>query len=954
MAVAASIREHVQSAESSPRPPGALPVPALLPAGVGNRAFAGMIARRNADEEELVVSGGSGLDERLRALLALDGRSPAEREPAAGVAVPGAAAGPDGGLQLGEDRRAGETAPGPGAPGGLDGLDGPIGTTVEQVVTQAESAVEGVESVFSKGLPSGLLDVDAGRTEAYGNDAAQAREPPTGLGAFRAETAVAGPAGCGCEDCAECTGGTGGVIARRVKAGAFTPVRGPPRIQRGLLDDIGGAASSAASAVGGAASSAASAATGAASSAASAVGGAVGSAASAVGDAAASVLPSGLVETVSGLAGAARERIKSLTGMEGQATEAQGQIQQQGQQARQEAERQVERGKEQSGQAESQARETATHVEQQTQEKRGQAEGAAGRMSGIGGLIGPALDPGGAIVDMPVVREVSQRLAGVAQSLPGEAAQAAGASELPAAVKDGQKAGPTENWDCTGSEVMKMVSNVGESMGRQAESVGKRVLGEEGYARLMAFGGQVSQGVRNAAAAVRRTAGEIAGRVQAWWQRTTGPIAERARQARERLGQVWKGITEGVRGWVDRRWGELSRDWERIKTAVVPRLEAAAKSVKEFVGGTVERARNAAGRFWDMLPGPVKSIVTGVGVAVVGPAALVVEGARRLGQYVSDHKGQILGALRAAGDRFMQDVARAWNGAKEVLSTAWTKVREWGSQIASAIRENARALYAAADEATGGWLTKIRDAVGAKGPSIRDDVCAILGEATGPCIRSALPKHGDFLEASLSGDLTVPIEGVPVKLAAGAKVNIAGDTAGAAPGANRPTATSYTATISGEGSLSISAALSGGGGGGGGGQGGSKVGVSVDLPQGGKAPLWERLTGGPAPAAPATGQPAAPQGTPGQAGAPAPSGQPAGTGPKSPLASTQVGPPAQPGTPAQRSAPPGQQPGAPATPSGGEAPWRGRWRPGSRAPPRPSTPSPPTPRTRPAAAGSAG
>ena len=86
--------------------------------------------------------------------------------------------------------------------------------------------------------------------------------------------------------------------------------------------------------------------------------------------------------------------------MEGQATEAQGQIQQQGQQARQETEHQVERGQEQSGEAEGQARETGTQVEQQTQEKRGQAESAAGQMSGIGGLIGPALDPGGAVVEI--------------------------------------------------------------------------------------------------------------------------------------------------------------------------------------------------------------------------------------------------------------------------------------------------------------------------------------------------------------------------------------------------------------------------------------------------------------------------------------------------------------------------------------------------------------------------
>jgi hypothetical protein len=911
--IAVRDRDDAPTTERRPRPPGPVRT-GPLPAGVGNRAFAAMVARRTRQDDPSQDGLGAparGLDDGLRAVLALGGGPLVAGEgPAAGALEPGA---PGQEIPLGEVRPHGPQVPDGGAPSGEEAVpDGREGASAG-----AEEATGAAEGVFADTPP---LGEPAGEAEgAGGAPAAPVDEPAIGAdeaavpepgpeGPAAEEASPAGPAGCGCEDCAECAGGAEEAppALARTATDAVPPTRARRAIQRGLLDDIGDAASSAAHAVGDAASSAA-----------SAVGGAAASAASAVGEAAASVLPSGLLDQVKGLAGAARGRVASLTGMEGQAVDAEAQVRRQGEGAHQEAERRSERAREGSAQAQARAHESAARTEQETAEHRGHAEAAAGQMSGVGGLIGPALDPGGGLVDVPAVRQVAQRMAGVVGSLPGEAGGAA--SELPGAIKGGLAAGPTGGWDCSSSEVMSMVSNVGDVVSRHVGNVGRRVLGDEGYARLVAFGERVSSGVRDAAAAVRRTAGQTAGRVSAWWQRTTAPIAARVQQIRQGLARTWDGIQKSVKGWIDQRWKSLSAGWERLKSGVVSRLESAANGAKAFVSGAVERAKSAAGRFWSMLPGPVQGLVTGLGAAVVGPAALVIEGARRLGAFVAAHKDQVLARLKEAGNAVARSVAKAYDGAKAMLGGVWAKVRQVGSTIAAAVRQKAGALYAAADEASGGWLTKIRQSVAAIGPAIKDDVCAVLGTASAPCIKAALPRHGDFAEASLGGDLTVPVEGVPVKIAAGAKVTVTGDTANAPAGADRPTAQRYTAVIAGEGAISVAASLAGGGGGSPGGGGGGKVGVSVDLPQGGKAKLWERLTGGPAPAAPA---PAAKPGAAPSAGpapAPGPSQAPGGAAPARPQA---PGGPAPGGTPspatpgAAPAAPGGQQPGAPA--GGGE------------------------------------
>ena len=206
-----------------------------------------MIARRGADGDGGPAPNGmgGGLDESLRALFALGGPTLGGQGLAAGAAEPGgspaaatppavgevqpagggatAGAGGDAGV---DDVRIGDL----GGQGGLDGLGGGMGQAMEEAASRAESAIAGVESVFSDKLPAGLTDLGAEKGGPVEADAGRSERPSTGLMDPGAETGVtggqgagpsegrptgptgltaepAGPAGCGCEDCAECAGG---------------------------------------------------------------------------------------------------------------------------------------------------------------------------------------------------------------------------------------------------------------------------------------------------------------------------------------------------------------------------------------------------------------------------------------------------------------------------------------------------------------------------------------------------------------------------------------------------------------------------------------------------------------------------------------------------------------------------------------------------------------------------
>ncbi len=170
------------------------------------------------------------------------------------------------------------------------------------------------------------------------------------------------------------------------------------------------------------------------------------------------------------------------------------------------------------------------------------------------------------------------------------------------------------------------------------------------------------------------------------------------------------------------------------------------------------------------------------------------------------------------------------------MKKAAGKLKEWGTAIGKAIRAGLSAAYEYVDGLTGGRITKMREALAAVGPKLKGEVCEALGDVAGPCIEQFVPDPGEaggkgFANLTLSGEITVPVKGVPVKVAEGSTVKIEREGAGKA--------SIYTVTILGDGLLAVSLAAGGGGGAGTGG-GAGPVKLDVTLPKG---LAFEKATG---------------------------------------------------------------------------------------------------------------
>ena len=377
--------------------------------------------------------------------------------------------------------------------------------------------------------------------------------------------------------------------------------------------------------------------------------------------------------------------------------------------------------------------------------------------------------------------------------------------------------------------------------------------------------------------------------VEAFWRDNVQPLIDKVEEKWRLVEKTYNDIKSAFETGLKQLWDDAVKLWEEAKAKVVPVIEEAVSAVRDFVSSTVTQVRDAVGSFWNSLPSWLQNVVLGLGAAAAGPIALALKGAQELADYVAKHKDDIIGSLKAAADSALQSIAQAWNWAKDQLKAAGDWLKKTAGEVKSALGEAASAVYSAVDDATGGWLTKLRSAVASVGSEMKGEVCAVAGATMGPCVEQLVPDPGQatvgeetgFATLTVSGDVTIPVEGVPVKVAGGASLNI------------ERTKQKYSVTLSGEGSLAVALDLKdkGGGGGGGGGSSASVTG-GIDLPTGGaaKGKIWEKLvgggkagggqspSGGTAPSAPVPGTaPAAapatgPTAAPGSGPAPAPGG----------------------------------------------------------------------------------
>ena len=583
---------------------------------------------------------------------------------------------------------------------------------------------------------------------------------------------------------------------------------------------------------------------------------AVGSAASAVADA---VMPEGLLDSARGAVDAAQEKAGAVAGLGDEAAaNATSESQTVESQVQSSTASEIASNQQQGEEAAVESQTQADNIQGAVQSQMGAAEAVASSVSSVGAMMGPLLNPAAAVLDFSGVMTPGAGGPGMIAPIPADITNLG--RDIGEGLQHGLAEGGTPGWDCDAAEIVAMAGNVGTALTKGAVTVGKRVLGEDRYNALVQFGEETIGKLEAAANQAKTLFKNAEDAAVAWWQENVTPYLNQIEAVGQAIGQKLEQLKQFVSERVNTALAWGAEQWERIKTTAVDVVSQGINNAKQFIEEKINWVRNLVSRFWDLLPDWLKTAITGAAAVVAGPAALALAAAQKAAAYIAAHKDEIMGGIRAAADAVVQGFSEQYAVVREALSAAGSTVKGWMNQAGQSIREAANAAYAAIDEATGGRLTAVRQAVADVGAKIKGEACAVLGETAGPCIEQFVPDPGaggeGFGELTASGELAVVIEGVPVKVGAGAKVKIT------------RSGQEYKVVISGEGSLGVSlkAAQDSGGG------SSANVSLTVDLPTGGKWKAWEKLTGqtppnaGPQTGSPPTtntpGAPTPPQGTP--------------------------------------------------------------------------------------------
>jgi hypothetical protein len=594
---------------------------------------------------------------------------------------------------------------------------------------------------------------------------------------------------------------------------------------------------------------------------------AIGGAAAAVAD---TVIPEGLLENARSAIDAAQEKAGAVAVLGDEAaTNATSESQTIENQVQSSTTSGISSNQQQGDAAAVESRIQVDSIQGSVQSQLGSAEATASSVSSVGTMMGPFLNPAAAVIDFSGIMKSGAGGLELPAPIPAEITNLG--NDIGQGIQQGLAEGGTPGWDCDAAEIVAIAGNVESTLTKSAVSVGKRVLGEDRFNALVQFGEETSAKLKAAANQAKSLFKNAEESALAWWQESVTPYLNQIEEVSQAIGQKYEQlkqlVSEGVNAAL--AWG--SEQWERIKTTVVDVVSEGINSARQFIEEKINWVRNLVSRFWDLLPDWLKTAIAGAAAGVAGPAALALAAAQKAAAYIAAHKDEIMAGIRAAADSVVQGFSEKYAAVREVLSEAGSTVKGWMNEAGQSIREAATSAYAEIDEATGGRLSAVRDAVADFGAKVKGEACALLGETAGPCVEQFVPEPGEggvgFGELTASGDLSVNIEGVPVKVGAGAKIKIT------------RSGQEYTVVISGEGSLEVSLKAEQGGGGGSSGN----VSLNLDLPAGGKWKAWEKLTGktsptqGPNTASPsATNAPVA-QTPPGRAPANPPTSQPPAT-----------------------------------------------------------------------------
>ncbi len=458
--------------------------------------------------------------------------------------------------------------------------------------------------------------------------------------------------------------------------------------------------------------------------------------------------------------------------------------------------------------------------------------------------------------------------------------------------------GTAETWNCDEAAILTQASGVGSAIIRGLTRAVKAIVPDD----ILQFAQRTATKVQSAVAAIKQKVEAAKQVVTKWIDGKLQPIRDAIQNAERAVSGKIDSAKKAISEKVSQATAWASEKWTTLKSKVTNTINRTVQWAKDGANGIVDKAKNLAGRFWSALPDWIKSGLTGAAAALAAPIVLAYKAIEKTTGWIESKATALRERLAKAADR-----AAKWLGEK------YQKVRATVVKVGGAIGRGidwvkkkagdaGRAIYNGIDKLSGGRLSKLRAAAARRLAEVKGEVCAATGAAAGPCVERFVPEPvgpdgKSFATLTTKADVTVPVEGVPVKVAAGASMKV------------ERTAKKYNVVLSGEAFAGVAFKLSGGGGAGGSGGTSGSVSVEGTLPNralallslngqspglpaapirigGGKPPA---VAGGAAAPGPGTAAAAAPATTPGAAGGGAGGGGGGGFGGGGGSASAEAG-----------------------------------------------------------------
>jgi len=437
------------------------------------------------------------------------------------------------------------------------------------------------------------------------------------------------------------------------------------------------------------------------------------------------------------------------------------------------------------------------------------------------------------------------------------------------------KAADAGDWNCDEAAIAAQVGGVKKTVLDGVTKMVKSVVpenvlrfAENGIAKVKSIADSVKKGVTAAKQAVTQ-----------WIDEKTKPVRELVNNAQKAVGEKIEEAKKAISDKAAEVKDWAATKWTALKDKVTSKVKGAIEWAKNGVSSLVDKARNLAGRFWNALPKWVQAGLTGAAAALAAPVVLAYKAIEKTTGFIEEKANWLKGKVVQAADAGVSWLGEKYTSARESVVNAGKRIAEGAKWVKDTAVDVGKAVYKKVDDLSGGRLTKWKNAAKEKLAELKGEVCAVTGAAAGPCVERFVPEpvgeNSSFGSFNTKADITVPVEGVPCKLAAGASVKI------------ERSAKTYKATLTGEvfGGVGVKFGEKGGGGGAGGGGGGGASGeLSVEgtLAEKSKNKVAGMLAIGgsgaaglpPAPIKFGGGQPAAPA----QPGSSVPTGQSGGSG----------------------------------------------------------------------------